>query len=180
MGYKFTMYPCNNQACIKEKHFKLLSPALAKSELNSSSAWCPGPLCHASLLLAGALHTPVQPHQLSPPLGTVPMGVLLQRGGWCSSCDPSLSLPYHHTGKVPHKAWAFLTLSFCPFIPWPPKRKGILKTGGERMETKVRWIFPGPSQIYSTLVTGLRRTGMSHIPSAPWAGFWFWLKITTT
>lgn len=28
--------------------------------------------------------------------------------------------------------------------------KGSQRQGGKRMETKARWIFPGPSQIYST------------------------------
>lgn len=170
MGYKFTMYPCNNQACIKEKLFKLLlSPALAKWAWLQSSLvpWPPVPCIPA----AGRsyLHSHPTPPAPSSPRHS-PRGGGSTVGGWCSSCDPNLSLPCHHTGKVPHKAWTFCMLSFFPFILWPPKRKGIPKTGRDKMETMVRWIFPGPSQIYSTLLT-LRRTGLSQIPSAAWVGF---------
>lgn len=172
MGYEFTMYPCNNQACTKGKHFKLLlSPDLAKRAWlqHSLVPWLPVPCSPA----AGrtSLHShPTPPAPSSP--GHSPRGGPSAVGGWCSPCDPNLSLPCHRTGKVLRKGWAFLMLSFCPFILWQPKRKGIPKTGGERMEAKVRWIFPGPSQIYSILFT-LRRTGLSHIPSALWVGFCF-------
>lgn len=103
MGYKFTMYPCNNQACIKEKHFKfLLSPALAKWAWLQRSLvpWPPVPCIPAAG--SRSLHSHPTPAAPSNP-GHSPRGAVFTVGGWRSSGDPNLSLPCHHTGKVRHK-----------------------------------------------------------------------------
>lgn len=138
MGYKSTKYPCDNQACIKEKHFQpLLSPALAKWAWLPLSLvpWPPPVPC----IPAGAPRAPTQAHQLPPPLGTVPVGGWCS---WCSFCEPNLNLPWHRTGKVLRKPRAFLMLSFCPVILWPQKRKRVPKTGREKNGSKGRMDFP--------------------------------------
>jgi len=154
---------------------------LQQSEPGSSSAWCPGPLCCASLLLTEALCTPTQSHQLPPPPrhspcgGPSAVGVLLMQLLWP---QPQLATPWHREGAA--QSWSFPHTLFLPLHPTDTKEERGPKDGGwERLETKVGWIFPDSCQIYSTLLT-LRRTGLSHIPSALWLGFWFWLKITTT
>lgn len=148
MGYKSTKYSCDNQACIKEKHFQpLLSPALAKWAWLPLSLvpWPPVPCVPAAGRSSPRSH-PSPPAPSSP--GHSPRGVAsaadaafvsptstcrgIARGRCCanpqlSSCSPSaLSSCGHKRGK------------------------GSQRRGGRRMETKAGWIFPGPSQIYST------------------------------
>lgn len=181
MGYEFTMYPCNNQACIIRKCFKLLlSPALAKwAWLQLIRVPWPPELC----ILAfdgSSLHTRSTPPTPSSPWHGPPWGAFCSEGADAAFVTP-ISACHTITQRmaITWKAWAFLMLSFCPFILWLPKRKRVPKTRAEKIETKVRWIFSGPSQLYSTLLI-LRRTGLSHISPARCLGFWFWLKLTTT
>lgn len=153
MGYKFTMCPCNNQANVKEKHFKpLLSTALAKWAWVQPSL-VPWPLVPCIPTAVAALCTPTLPRQLSPSLGTVLMGCR------CRSHDPNLSL----------------TCSPCSlFILWPPKWKR------SQSEREKKW---KQSQNRFSLVRLCHHPqiySISHIPSALWLGFWAWLKITMT
>lgn len=171
------MFPRNNQVCIKDNVLNSFHHQLFQSESDSGSAWCPGhcamhPCCWQEL-------SALSPDPISCFLPWASLrGAASALVGRYSFCGPHLSLPCHLTGKVLHKTWAFLMPSFWHFILWPSKTKGVPKTREERMERKVRCIFPHPSEIYFTLPT-LRRIGLSHIPSL-WLGFWVWLKRTTT
>lgn len=161
MGYKFTMCPCNNQPNVKEKHFKpLLSTALAKWAWVQLSP-VPWLLVPRNPTAMAAFCTPTLPRQLSPSPGTAPVECR------CSSHDPNLSL----------------TCSPCSlFILWPPKWKRSQREGEkEQKQSQNRFslvhLCPHP-QIYSTSLT--LRTGLSHVSSALWLGFWAWLKVTMT
>lgn len=110
----------------------------------------PWPVCHVSLLLAAALCTPTWAHQLPPPLGKF-RGAASAVVGRYIFCDPPLSSPCHLTGEVLHKTWAFLMSSFWHFILWLLKGKGVPKTREERIERKVRCIFP--SSIWNLFYT---------------------------
>lgn len=148
------MYPCNNQACIKEKHFKLfLSPALAKWAW-LQPAWCLGPLYYMSLLLAGDLCTPTPPFHSSPRRQS-PWGSFL-REGWCSFHDPQhqFAVPSHREGVTQSLSFPcalFLSLHPATREELAPKNRG--RMNGDKGEM----YFPWPiSNLFYT--THLRRT----------------------
>lgn len=135
MGYNFTMYPRNNQACIKEKHFKLLlSLALAKW------AWLQCNLVPWPSVLyvpaAGRRSLHSHPTISLLPQGTVPLGMLSQWGLmqllWP---QPQFALPSQRKGAT--QSLSFPCALFLPLHPTLSRFLVLINGNHNLKDTKI-------------------------------------------
>lgn len=131
---------------LKKSIFNPFYRQLWQSELDSRSAWCPGPPpCRASRPELPAL----------PPKPTSSLLPWAQCPWVADAADAAFVSPTSTChGIARGRCYANPEPSSCsPSAPSScghKRGKGSQRRGGRRMEAKAGWIFPGPSQIYST------------------------------